>query len=47
VARPPTTTDRTKKSVALVIDVGGHIRPTITPDDAAAVEHILREHITA
>jgi len=32
---------RTQKTTALVLDVGRHIRPTITPDDPAAVERIL------
>jgi len=34
---------RPKKSVALVIDVGRHIRPTITPDDPTTVARILTE----
>jgi hypothetical protein len=28
----------------LVLDVGGRIRPTITPDDPAAVESIISDH---
>jgi len=36
---------RPKKNVALVIDVGRRIYPTITPDDAAAVARILAETI--
>ena len=36
---------RTRKHVALVLDVGGHIRPTITPDDPDAVLRILTEHV--
>jgi hypothetical protein len=32
--------------LALVIDVGHHVRPTITPDDPDAVERILAGHIT-
>ena len=32
---------RPKKSTALVIDVGRRVRPTITPDDPAAVTRIL------
>ena len=36
---------RPNKSVALVIDVGRHIRPTITPDDPTAVARILTEAI--
>ena len=38
---------RPKKHVALVLDVGGRVRPTITPDDWTAVEDILREHVGA
>jgi hypothetical protein len=34
---------RPKKSVALVIDVGRRVRPTITPDDPTAVARILTE----
>jgi hypothetical protein len=36
---------RTHKTVALVLDVGGRVRPTITPDDPQAVERILKEHV--
>ena len=36
---------RPHKDVALVLDVGRRIRPTITPDDPEAVERILREHV--
>jgi hypothetical protein len=36
---------RTGKTLALVIDVGRQIRPTITPDDPQAVERILGEHL--
>lgn len=36
---------RPGKRVALVLNVGGTVRPTITPDDPAAVERILRAHI--
>lgn len=32
---------RPTKTTALVLDVGRYVRPTITPDDAAAVEQIL------
>ncbi len=35
---------RPGKSQALVIDVGGWIRPTITPDDPARVLEVLRSH---
>jgi hypothetical protein len=31
--------------VALVLDVGHRIRPTITPDDPETVERILREPV--
>jgi hypothetical protein len=31
--------------LALVIDVGHHVRPTITPDDPDAVERVLVGHI--
>ncbi|HEX5268050.1 MAG TPA: hypothetical protein VFW24_14890 [Acidimicrobiales bacterium] len=34
---------RPKKSVALVLDTGGRIRPTITPDDPDAVRRIVTE----
>ena len=36
---------RAGKSVALVIDVGRTVRPTITPDDPTAVASILTERI--
>jgi hypothetical protein len=32
--------------LALVIDVGHRVRPTITPDDPAAVERILAGRIS-
>ena len=35
---------RPHKSVALVLDVGKRVRPTITPDDPDTVERILNEH---
>ncbi|HVT21793.1 MAG TPA: hypothetical protein VHE57_10430 [Mycobacteriales bacterium] len=35
---------RPGKSVALVLDVGKKVRPTITPDDPDAVERILGDH---
>ena len=34
---------RPKKEVALVLDVGRRVRPTITPDDAAAVARIITD----
>jgi hypothetical protein len=36
---------RPTKDTALVIDIGARVRPTITPDDAARVERIVRSHI--
>ena len=36
---------RPHKELALVLDVGGRVRPTITPDDPEAVEHIVNEHV--
>jgi hypothetical protein len=38
-------TRRPEKDLALVIDLGHRVRPTITPDDPDAVERILAEHI--
>jgi hypothetical protein len=38
---------RTHKELALVLDVGHRVRPTITPDDPAAVAGILREHLSS
>ena len=38
---------RPNKDVALVLDVGRRVRPTITPDDPAAVQRILTEHLPA
>lgn len=32
---------RPRKSIALVLDVGKRVKPTITPDDPDAVERIL------
>lgn len=40
-------TGRPNKKMALVIDVGRHMRPTITPDNPETVERILREHLPA
>ena len=37
---------RPHKEVALEIDAGGRVRPTITPDDPETVAHILSEHLT-
>jgi hypothetical protein len=36
---------RPRKKLALVIDIGHHILPTITPSDPEAVEGILAERI--
>jgi hypothetical protein len=36
---------RPRKDMALVIDVGRRVRPTITPDDPDAVQHILARRI--
>jgi len=38
--------NRTKREVALEIDTGNWIRPTITPDDVDAVERTLKERST-
>ncbi len=38
-------TKRPKKNTALAIELGGHIIPTITPDDPDTVEKILKEKI--
>ena len=38
--------NRTKKDVALEIDTGHWIHPTITPDDIDAAERTLRERST-
>lgn len=37
---------RSKKGVALEIDTGGRVHPTITPDDPDAVHRIVTEHLT-
>ena len=34
---------RPHKDAALVLDIGKRVRPTITPDDAGAVEQLLAE----
>lgn len=36
---------RPEKRMALVLDVGRHIRPTITPDNPTAVERILEARV--
>ncbi|HVW79964.1 MAG TPA: hypothetical protein VHB69_03365 [Mycobacteriales bacterium] len=38
---------RPRKSVALVLDIGGHVKPTITPEDPDRVEELLRAHGTS
>jgi len=38
---------RPKKQTAIEIDLGRRIRPTITPDDPAAVVRMIRDHLTA
>ncbi len=35
---------RPNKSVGLILDLGRHVRPFITPDDPDAVEALIREH---
>lgn len=37
-------TQRPHKDVALVLDLGKRVRPTITPDDPDVVEQILTQH---
>jgi hypothetical protein len=37
---------RSEKTLALVLDVGRRVRPTITPDDPNTVERILTERIS-
>ena len=38
---------RPRKTTALVLELGGRVRPTITPDEPATVEQIIREHLRA
>jgi hypothetical protein len=38
---------RTHKELALVLDVGRRVRPTITPDDPEAVERILGDRVNS
>jgi hypothetical protein len=38
--------DRPKKELALEIDTGRRIHPTITPDDPRRVDRILTEHLS-
>jgi hypothetical protein len=37
-------TGRPQKEVALALDVGGRVKPAITPDDPQRVLDVLREH---
>jgi hypothetical protein len=37
---------RPEKAIALDIDTGRRIHPTITPDDSEAVERIINPHLT-
>lgn len=36
--------NRPRKAVGLILDLGGFVRPFITPDDPAAVEAAIRAH---
>src|ERR1700722_8485913 len=36
-------TKRPSKSVGLILDIGGRVKPFITPDDADTVEQLVRE----
>jgi hypothetical protein len=36
---------RPNKKLALVLDVGRRVRPTITPDDPVTVQRIINEHL--
>ncbi len=35
---------RSRKSAALILDVGGTVKPFITPDDVPRVAEIIRQH---
>ncbi len=37
--------DRPKKETGIEIDLGGRVRPCITPDDSAAVTRIIEDHV--
>ena len=39
--------NRPNKTVELELDVGGHVRPVITPDDPDTVAEIIAEHLAA
>jgi hypothetical protein len=36
---------RPRKSVALILDLGKRVSPFVTPEDPAAVEAIIRQHV--
>lgn len=36
---------RPKKTEALVLNTGHHVRPTITPDDPQAVQNLIKSHL--
>jgi hypothetical protein len=38
---------RPRKTTALVLELGRRVRPTITPDEPATVEQIIRERVPA
>ncbi len=40
-------TRRPQKDLALVLDVGATVRPTITPTEPEAVQRILAQHLTS
>lgn len=37
--------NRPKKETGIEIDVGGRVRPCITPDDSSAVARIIEDHV--
>jgi hypothetical protein len=39
--------NRPSKEIGIELNLGGHILPCVTPDDAAAVVRIIDEHIAA
>ena len=41
----PLDRTRLRKDTALVLDVGGRVRPTFTPDDPAQVTDLLRRFV--
>ena len=38
---------RPRKTVALVLELGGRVRPTITPNEPFTVERIIEQHLPA